>query len=73
MTTNKRSTAPGFFGIAGRVVRWWNSLPPKQLTRRGLMELSDEQLMELGLPRRKPFGAQLMQPRRNSDRRNSNG
>ena len=32
--------------------RGWNALPQHQLTRRGLMELGDEQLAELGLPPR---------------------
>lgn len=35
-----------------RLLRRWNALPQHQLTRRGLMELDDGQLAELGMPRR---------------------
>ncbi|HEV2503477.1 MAG TPA: hypothetical protein VGV39_10400 [Mesorhizobium sp.] len=35
-----------------RLVRGWNTLPQYQLTRRGLMELGDEELAELGVPQR---------------------
>lgn len=35
-----------------RLARSWKALPQHQLTRRGLMELGDEELAELGLPRR---------------------
>ncbi|MFD9897848.1 hypothetical protein [Mesorhizobium sp. NPDC059025] len=35
-----------------RLTRGWSALPQHQLTRRGLMELDDEKLAELGMPRR---------------------
>lgn len=38
---------------------WWNALPGKQLTRRGIMELTDEQRSELGLPRRRVSASQF--------------
>ena len=38
--------------IPATLQNWWNRLPNKQLTRRGIMELTDEQVSELGLPRR---------------------
>jgi uncharacterized protein YjiS (DUF1127 family) len=31
--------------------RWFDSLPEKQLTRRGLMELTDDQLKDIGISR----------------------
>ena len=36
-----------------RLVRGWNALPQHQLTRRGLMELGEDELAELGMPRRR--------------------
>jgi len=35
-----------------RLAGGWNALPQHQLTRRGLMELDDEELAEIGMPRR---------------------
>ncbi|MFE0014017.1 hypothetical protein ACFWXH_04170 [Mesorhizobium sp. NPDC059054] len=43
---------PAFMGSLDNLLRWWNVLPQHQLTRRGLMELDDEQLAELGMPPR---------------------
>lgn len=43
---------PSFLKLFERLLRRWNALPQHQLTRRGLMELTDEQLDELGMPRR---------------------
>ncbi len=40
MTVN--SILASFLARVGLAVSLWNRLPPKQLTRRGLMELSDE-------------------------------
>jgi hypothetical protein len=41
------------------VWNWWNELPGKQLTRRGIMELTDDQRSELGLPRRRASASQF--------------
>lgn len=41
-----------FVRFLERLVRGWNTLPQYQLTRRGLMELGDEELAELGVPQR---------------------
>ncbi|PLP61212.1 hypothetical protein CYK37_02725 [Mesorhizobium loti] len=50
-----RSTGPALSAVVKlfeRPLRWWNALPQHQLTRRGLMELGDKHLAELGMPRR---------------------
>lgn len=35
----------------GRVLHWLNGLPARRMTRRGLMELTDDQLRDIGLSR----------------------
>lgn len=38
--------------LPARLALAWMSLPEKQLTRRGMMEIDDDGLEDLGLPRR---------------------
>jgi uncharacterized protein YjiS (DUF1127 family) len=52
-------THPRLIRYLDAALRWWNGLPRKRLTRRGLMELSDDQLAELGMPARR---CRILQP-----------
>ena len=43
---------------------WWALLPERRLTRRGLMELEDDQLAELGFSRDSPTARRAASRRR---------
>lgn len=57
-TRSQDGHSPDQYGHRSRLLaaassfwRWFQCLPTKQLTRRGLMELTDDQLKDIGISR----------------------
>lgn len=48
----RQSRRAAFLGVFKAAAAWWRSLPDRVVTRRGLMELSDPDLRDLGLRRK---------------------